>query len=197
MPAASVSSFEEVLKSVGALVDSLDDDEWRAPTPCTGWNVRHLVAHLISGQHDYRAALEGSGQNLAERSRMETPTDEQVAAASAGAFRTGAETLIQAFSRDGALDVIIQSPIGSVPGAAVLELLSVEYLTHGWDLSRSVDRAPSFGAATVEHAIQFVTGILESLPPDAQIPFEPSCPAPPDAAPLDRLAALLGRRPAG
>ncbi len=31
------------------LLGDLDDDAWRAPTDCTGWDVRAMVAHLAGG----------------------------------------------------------------------------------------------------------------------------------------------------
>lgn len=29
------------------LLESLDDEQWRAPTLCAGWTVRHMAAHLV------------------------------------------------------------------------------------------------------------------------------------------------------
>ncbi|WP_344648888.1 maleylpyruvate isomerase family mycothiol-dependent enzyme [Cryptosporangium japonicum] len=39
-----------------ALLGTLDEDAWHAPTPCPGWSVHDLVAHVV---HDYLRRLSG------------------------------------------------------------------------------------------------------------------------------------------
>ena len=36
-----------VYDDFAALIDGLDDDAWRAPTRCTGWEVRDVAAHVV------------------------------------------------------------------------------------------------------------------------------------------------------
>ncbi|MGI9646774.1 MAG: maleylpyruvate isomerase family mycothiol-dependent enzyme [Ilumatobacteraceae bacterium] len=43
----TVAALEEVWTSVGALLRTLDDDEWRRPSPLPGWDVQDNVAHMI------------------------------------------------------------------------------------------------------------------------------------------------------
>jgi len=34
-------------RMIADLLDSLSDDQWRAPTLCAGWTVHHMAAHLV------------------------------------------------------------------------------------------------------------------------------------------------------
>ncbi|HSK55693.1 MAG TPA: maleylpyruvate isomerase family mycothiol-dependent enzyme [Jiangellales bacterium] len=43
--AAAVARTE--YERFGALVDKLADHDWSRPTDCTGWEVRHVVAHVL------------------------------------------------------------------------------------------------------------------------------------------------------
>ena len=41
------------------LVRQVGSGQWDGATPCTEWNVRSLVGHLITRRHVYRGFLEG------------------------------------------------------------------------------------------------------------------------------------------
>jgi uncharacterized protein (TIGR03086 family) len=41
------------------LVAQVKPEQWNDPTPCTEWNVRTLVGHLIAGRYVYRGLLQG------------------------------------------------------------------------------------------------------------------------------------------
>ena len=41
---------QDQLASLRALADELDPDDWRAPTLCTGWDVKTVYAHLLYGR---------------------------------------------------------------------------------------------------------------------------------------------------
>jgi uncharacterized protein (TIGR03083 family) len=53
-----------------ALLRSLDDDSWRAPTRCAGWTVQDVVAHLVTvnafWEASVRAGLDGEPTRVLE-----------------------------------------------------------------------------------------------------------------------------------
>jgi uncharacterized protein (TIGR03083 family) len=57
-----LATWQESAASVINLCTSLTDDEWNAPTPCPGWSVADVVAHLIDleswGAGDPRPVIE-------------------------------------------------------------------------------------------------------------------------------------------
>lgn len=44
---ATVSALAEEFGAIGELLAGLDDKDWRAPSPCPGWDVQANVAHII------------------------------------------------------------------------------------------------------------------------------------------------------
>src|SRR5260370_40835851 len=56
-PAGPAGLLARALDATGDLVAGVRDDQWDAPTPCTGWNVRHLVNHVVGGNLAFPSLL--------------------------------------------------------------------------------------------------------------------------------------------
>ncbi|MFD3525801.1 TIGR03086 family metal-binding protein [Streptomyces sp. NPDC058653] len=169
------ASFVTAVDTVAVLVESIGDDQWGNPTPCSDWSVRELVDHLQDGQSSFRIALTGQAGPASE------------------SFRQSGAALAAAFAEAGALERTVRIPLGEVPGAVALHLQTLEHLVHGWDLARALGRTVVFADALVEPEAEFAANLLTQLPAGAPSPFGPSKSAPAGAGALDRLAALLGR----
>ena len=215
---ATVDQLDSVLATVRPLVAAVGSDQWDAATPCPGWDVRTLLGHLVAGNHLYAAALAGqAGPDRATGSSGAAPAGSSGAASAgssgaasagssgvapadslgadpAGAYQASAVAVVEAFRAPGALDRPVTVPFGTVPGETALHLRIVEVLTHGWDLARATGRTVSFPDDVVEQEIAFSRRALPMIPPE-RAPFAPSQSVADDAAPLDRLVALLGRDP--
>lgn len=84
----------------------------------------------------------------------------------------------------------------SMPGGGraelALHLHLGETLVHGWDLARSIGTQPAYDDDIVEASLAYFRSWLPPMrPPGA--PFAGARPEPAAAAPIDRLAAYLGR----
>jgi uncharacterized protein (TIGR03086 family) len=188
MATSSLDALQTVLQLTERIIVGVRDDQWDAPTPCTEWNVRQLVNHLVVGNHLFACVLRGESPAEA-RSREIIQSGRNPVAA----FRESATDVVSAFREPGALDRTVSVPAGTVPGVAALHLRITEALVHGWDLARATGQSTAgFPASLVEDEIEFSRGALPNIPADRK-PFAPSQPVA-DAAPaIDRLAALLGR----
>ncbi|WP_037177527.1 TIGR03086 family metal-binding protein [Rhodococcus sp. UNC363MFTsu5.1] len=187
---ATIDDLALALDATGTLVAGIADDQWSAPTPCTGWSVRDVVNHVTAGNHLYASSLR---RHPLPATIVGAPPD-LLGPDPAGSFRASADALVQAFALPGALDQQITLPIGPVPAIQALNMRVTEMLAHGWDLARASGQTPHYPDAVVEHQIAFSRALLPNLPA-GRTPFAPSRPVPEDAPPLDRLAALLGRTP--
>src|SRR5919206_920840 len=115
---ATVDQLADALDRTGRLIAGIRSDQWHDPTPCTDWDVRAVVDHLVRGNASLAAAL-GAGD-------VSTTDYDQVAA-----------RLLEAVRQPGALDRTVTIPFGTVPGEFALHLRLTELLVHGWDIARA------------------------------------------------------------
>lgn len=186
----TVDDLIDAQAAVTALLADLAADDWSRATPCPDWDVAGVVRHLIVGERAFTTSLGGTAYDL--------PALTEVVAAIPHAdlptaYAEGAVRLREAL---GAADPAGGYPtgLGPMPVPAVLQLRTIEALTHGWDVARGVGRLLDVDEAVAERAITHSLALLERLPP-GRTPFAPSRAASDEAPAIDRLAALLGRDP--
>ena len=59
MTTPSVEDLARACEAVGDLIAEIRPEQWTAPTPCTEWNVRDLVEHLVGMDLVFAALIEG------------------------------------------------------------------------------------------------------------------------------------------
>ena len=189
-PAAELA---EALELAGRLVAGVKPDQWESPTPCTEWNVRQLVDHLVSGHQLVARVLRGDPFEQAVAAVRSV--DDRLGDDAAAAYDASAREVLAAFTAPGVLQRLVRVPFGTVPGAVALHLRIVECLVHGWDLATAVGASFDPPAPLVEQEIAFSGPLLGQVPPERLV-FASSRSAAEGAPPIERLAALLGREPA-
>jgi uncharacterized protein (TIGR03086 family) len=190
MTAPSPDQLEASLAEAQGLVAAVRPEQWAAPTPCSEWDVRALVAHLVGGNQRFAGLI--SGATTLERPRPVAAGD-VLGDDPVRAFSNAAEALVAAVRLPGALEGLVTIPFGTVPGAVALNLRLTEVLVHSWDLSRATSQSVRFDDALVEQEYEFSAQSLTQVPPERS-PFAAPKDVPAGSSGLDRLAALLGRR---
>jgi uncharacterized protein (TIGR03086 family) len=184
MTSGPVGQLSAALETTGQLIASVRTDQWSEPTPCSQWNVRDLVGHLVAGNALFARAL-GSSEPEPDR---EAGQDDDLLPA----YRASAAALAGAFEQPGVLEKIVTVPFGTVPGFVALHLRITEVLVHGWDLARATGQPATFADDVAKQELAFSRKALGDVPPDRS-PFAPPQPVADDAPAIDRLAACLGR----
>ena len=187
-PAAELA---EALELAGRLVAGVKPDQWELPTPCTEWNVRQLVDHLVSGHLLFARVLRGEPFEQAVAAAR-SPDDDRLGDDPAAAYDASARDVLGAFTAPGVLERLVRVPFGTVPGAVARHLRIVECLVHGWDLATALRVPFDPPPPLVEQEIAFSRPLLGQVPPERHV-FAPSRSAAEGAPPIERLAALLGR----
>jgi uncharacterized protein (TIGR03086 family) len=183
MPADPIDQLAVAADVTGEIIAAVRADQWTAPTPCAGWTVSDLTAHVTGGNHLFASALRGEPpQPAAAGPDQDWPQ----------AYQASVPGLLSAFRAPGALEKQVTVPFGTVPGTVALHLRITELLVHGWDLARATGQQPTFPAGLAEQELAFSQRALGELPP-GRSPFAPPQPAGDDAPAIDRLAACLGR----
>lgn len=138
MPVPGLPTRDDALTELAALVatvDALPDDELAAASPCAGWLVGDVVAHVASVVDAQQAAFANMLAGSAE-----TPPWENGAFAGAAAAR---QALDEAHARSVAtlgrlaekhMDRAVPLPFGTFPCANALDIILLEYGTHRWDI---------------------------------------------------------------
>lgn len=189
MTNAPVDDLDVSLRAVGDIVAGVRDDQWHAATPCSAWSVRDVTNHLVLGSKLFAGLLDGQPGYPLDPGHADALGDDP-----ASAYRGYAADVVTAFRGPGALDQVIEAPVGAIPGLAAVQLRTVEELVHGWDLAAATGQRAVYPDDIVERALEFTQEQLAGMGGGEDGPFDPPQPHPGDAPPIDRLAALLGRR---
>jgi uncharacterized protein (TIGR03086 family) len=160
-------------------------DQLDAPTPCTEWTVRALLAHLVQ----WAPALEG-----AARKTPTPPGPNELGPDWPAALAAQLERTIEAWSAPAAWDgtTSVGEP-AQLPAAMVGAMVLGEYVVHGWDLARATGQAAEWDGAVVEFLHR---DLLNTAEMGRQMGlFRAAVDVPDDAPLLDRVLGLTGRRP--
>jgi uncharacterized protein (TIGR03086 family) len=159
---------------------AVPSEKWDRPTPCSDWDARALVEHVI-GFHDF-LLLRPLGM------RAERPRDDPAAR-----WAATAAALFTALAEPGVLDRATELPGGgqSTPGK-MLGALTTDVLVHTWDLARAVDLPPDLDLQLCASAVDAL--LANDLPRDNGM-FEPAVAVAGDADAATRLIAFYGRDP--
>jgi uncharacterized protein (TIGR03086 family) len=180
----------EAVALAGDLVRQVRPEQWHLPTPCSEWDVRQIVDHLVLGQQLFARALSGEPFDDAVAAVRAVP--DRLGADPAAAYDESAAAMLAAFDAPGVLERPVRVPFGTVPGAVARHLRIVDALVHGWDLAQALGLPFDPPAALVEAELAASGPLLARVPAERKI-FAPSRPVGDDAPPLERLVALLGR----
>lgn len=163
------------------VADALDAAMWDAPTPCTEWDARALVEHVI-GFHEF-LILRPLGI------RANRPRDDPAAR-----WRATADALFTYLESEGAVDRATDLPGGGQNSPRkMLGALTTDVLVHTWDLARAGGIEPQLDRELCEAAYEAARAA--GLSRDDGM-FGAEIAVPPGAGIETRLVALYGRDPA-
>jgi uncharacterized protein (TIGR03086 family) len=166
------------------LLTLVTPDGLDAPTPCTEFDVRALLNHLLTW---------GPVLEAAARKEPAAPV-EHTAADPAEAFGERLERVVAAWSEQEAWEgsTTMGGP-DPMPAALIGGMVVSEIVVHGWDLGRALDRHPSWDPAVLGFVLGEVTATAE-LGRSMGI-YADAVPVPDPAPVLDRLLGVTGRDP--
>jgi uncharacterized protein (TIGR03086 family) len=167
-------------------------------TPCEGWELVDLLAHMAVQHRGFAAAARGRGADLGSW-RVESVIDE-VRRDPARAYAQAAHDVLDAFSTDGVDDAQFALPeFGDnavFPGSVAMGFHFVDYVVHGWDVAASLgvgyELPPEVLTAALPLVLAVPAGEVRLL--DA-VPFGPAIEPVDGGGDFDRILRHLGRRP--
>ena len=177
----------QVLEVAAGVVAGVRPEQLDGPTPCSEWNVRALLNHMIGGNIMFGTAAKGDAVDPAVFEGDLAGNDP------AGAYKRTAADAREGWSSPGAMERTVSLPIGDLPGSFGVTVHSLDHVVHAWDVARATGQAVSFSPEITDTFLTMAQGIPDDFRGEGK-PFGPAVDAPEGAPALDRIAALLGRR---
>jgi uncharacterized protein (TIGR03086 family) len=163
-----------------SVAERVPTDRWGAPSPCSEWDARAVVEHVI-GFHEF-LLLRPLGAR-AHRPRIDP----------AARWNATSDAVFETLEREGVLDRPTELPGGGHSSArAMLPALTTDVLVHTWDVAQAVGDAVALDsqlcaasyAAASSSGLERASGMFAAAVPVAN-----------DADDQTKLLAFYGRDP--
>jgi uncharacterized protein (TIGR03086 family) len=184
----TVSGFVRGMGEFDRRVRAVGPQQWHDPTPCTGWDVRALVNHVVTEQRWAPLLLDGATvEDIGDRFDGDQLGDDPV-----GAWASAAAAAHEAFAAPGALRRSVELSYGRRPAEGYCAEMTMDLTVHAWDLARGIKADERLDPELVSDVLEFIEPQAEQLVGSGL--FAPPVRVSHDADPQTRLLALVGRR---
>ena len=165
-----------------ARVEAVPDDGWSNPTPCEGWTVAELVAHV--------AEAAGLFLGLVDR---EAPAGPSAADDPVGAWKASRDAIQAGLDDPEIAGLTYEGEMGQATFAMAIDrFASSDLVIHTWDLARATRQDERLDPDDVHEIFEAMKPADEMLrQPGA---FGPKIEPPEGADEQTRFLAFLGRR---
>jgi uncharacterized protein (TIGR03086 family) len=179
--------YERAAKNTAAIASGTTTDQLSDPTPCTDWDCRAVLNHMIGTNYMWAA--------LAAGEEVEAPASppDFVGDDPGGAYQKSVDAALAGF-KSPSVENTWKTPVGEMPGAQAMALAVFETVVHGWDLATGTGQDPESDPDLAEAVHQMAqVGVLPEYrePPISR--FGPELEPAADASATERLMAFLGR----
>jgi uncharacterized protein (TIGR03086 family) len=188
--------MEHVGERYAAALDEIDrhmhairEDQWAGSTPCSEWNVRDLVDHIVYETLWVPDLLDGKTlAEVGDRYEGDRLGTEPVAA-----WARAYDAARAAAIRDGALTGTVHTSGGETTAQDYMSEMLADAVIHGWDLAEGIDATCAIDPATAEDLLGWYEPFAERMRAYGAMadPVEVG----PDADAATRLIAMSGRTP--
>ncbi len=180
-------AYSRAVADFGTKVHAVGDDQWTNDTPCTEWDVRALVNHVVY-ENLWVPELIG-GRTVAE---VGDRFDGDVLEADPfAAWDRSAEAAVAAVAADAAVGRTVDTSGGRVSVTEYVSEIFLDAVIHGWDLARGIGVNDTIDPAFAEQLYS------ELAPREAELKsfgvYGDVVEPPVDADTQAKLLAILGR----
>lgn len=186
-----VQSLKEASALFRSRLEQVPADAWEHSTPCSEWDVRALVNHVVGGEKVVPELM--AGKTFEEI--LPSLAGDQLGADPLAAFEAATAAAIEAFASPAALDRQVHHPAGDMDGRTYIGFRIGDLTVHSWDLARATGGDESLPPALVEAVLAALEPMRPIIGSVGVFGTGPSGSLPDDADPQTRMLDLAGRRP--
>jgi uncharacterized protein (TIGR03086 family) len=126
-------------------LQSVRPEQWDNPTPCSEWNVRSLVNHIVNEEMWTRPLLEGATiEDVGDRFDGDLLGDDPIATGTASSTDA-----LNAVDKHVVEETTVHLSFGDIPNHEYVRQLSGDHLIHSWDLAMGTGQDPTMDAELV------------------------------------------------
>jgi uncharacterized protein (TIGR03086 family) len=185
-----IAVLEAAVAQTRPIVAGITPDQYDLPTPCTEWDVRALLDHLLGAVTMWLDLPAGAADTsvLAQEHAGDDPVR---------SYDAITATTLAAWRADGVVDNPVQFPGGmEMPGAFAARMLAGDVLVHGWDLAQATGQSAVWDQELADDILGWQEEAARRFPPEMRgHAFAPEVEAPADADAMTRLLCVAGRQP--
>ena len=191
-----VEMLRKATLRVKEVVANVGQSQAQDPTPCSEWDVRGLLNHLIGGLEFTAGCIAGNPPNIRPAEADSSYSDEPDVAALIEAYHTLLDRVLRTGSEPGALDGMVSTPnFGEMPVSQIFVGTTMDQFIHGWDLAKATGQDTALDADLVAFAQNMLTsGGFADMGRQAGF-IGPEIAVPDSSGPQDKLIAYMGRQP--
>jgi uncharacterized protein (TIGR03086 family) len=182
-----VARFQKAVNTVDASLHQLGPDDWSRSTPCSEWDVRALVQHVVNELAWVEPLVQG--RTIAEVG--DSLDGDLLGDDPVGAFHHHCRAAHAALEEPGALSRTVHLSYGDETASGYAEQVTGDVLIHAWDLARGAGLDDELPADMVAWAAGWAPEVTRMMA-GAGMVGEPVAVGP-DADPQTALLALFGR----
>lgn len=184
----TIEAYRRAVVEFGARVRAVGPDQWNRPTPCTDWDVRDLVGHLVNEERWAPPLLAGSTiEEVGDRFEGDLLSDDPRAA-----WEDAAAEATEAAGQEEVLGRMVHVSFGDITGEEYLCQLTTDHVIHAWDLARATGGDERLDPELVDFVFRYLEPKADEW--RRMGAFGPSVETPPGADQQAKLLAIAGRR---
>ncbi|MGH9031919.1 MAG: TIGR03086 family metal-binding protein [Acidimicrobiia bacterium] len=183
-----LEAMETAIAQTRPIVAAISPDQYERTTPCTDWDVRALLDHLLGVLALWRDLPSGTADPavLGQAHIGDDPSRSYDALAAA---------VLTAWRADSVVDNPVQFPGSEMPGGFAARMLAGDVLLHGWDLARATGQTRSWDEELAADILDWQEQAARRFPPDVRArAFAPEVAVPAGADTMTRLVGFVGRQ---
>lgn len=181
----SLEDFDVARGEFARIVALVPIESLGEATPCSEWNLRQLLNHVVTGTQWFTTVV--LGEQAPDR------TVDQILSDPSGAFARRADEFRAAIARPGALEATYAHPAGEVSGERYTMMRVNEYLCHGWDVAQTIGATPDFPSELARRCLAMMESQMEGRTREVGRGYGAELSPGPTPSDYDRLIAFAGR----
>jgi uncharacterized protein (TIGR03086 family) len=145
--------FAHAVATAGATIAGVRNDQFTITTPCTAYDVRAMLGHLLAVMH--RLAAVGAGGSPFDVPQVVELGDDATVDEWGAAWTEAAHRVQEVWTAE-VLDHLITVPWAQLPGRVTMAIYTNEVTVHTWDLATATGQSPDWHEPTIAAAYEAI-----------------------------------------